>query len=79
MLETVLISLAIGAVSGFLAGFIMKSKGGLIKDIILGIVGGLVAGVLFSFVGISFYGIIGTIIESVIGACLLIFVARKIL
>lgn len=79
MIKTVLVSLAIGAVSGYIAGFIMKSKGKLIENIILGILGGLVAGVLFNLIGIAFFGLIGTIIESIIGACLLIFVARKIL
>ena len=42
-----LVSLAIGAVAGWLASIIMGSKGGLLKNIILGIVGliGIIIGV----------------------------------
>ena len=74
-----LISIALGALSGWIAGEIMKSKGGLLRNILLGIVGGAIAGALFGLIGISFGGIIGTIIVSVIGACLLIFLANKFL
>ena len=73
-----LISLAIGAVSGWLASFIMNTKGGLIRNIIIGILGGFVGGFVFGLLHISFAGYIGTIITSVVGACLLIFVVNKI-
>ena len=64
--------------AGWLAGIIMKSKNGVLINIILGIVGGAVAGALFGLLGISFNGIIGGLICGVIGACLLIFIVRLI-
>ena len=45
---------------------------------ILGIVGGAVGGVILGLIGISGNGVIGNMIVSVIGACILIAVARKI-
>ena len=73
------IAIALGAVSGWIAGIIMKSEGSLLRNIILGIVGGAVASVLFGLIGISFGGPIGNIIVSVIGACLLIWLGKKFL
>ena len=72
------VSLVVGALCGFLAGVIMKSKNGIIVNIILGIVGGAVAGALFGVIGISFGGPIGSIICGTVGACLLIFIYRLI-
>ena len=74
----ILISLALGALAGWLAGKIMKSDGSLLRNIVLGIVGGVLASFIFSLIGISFYGYVGTVIASVIGACLLIWIARLI-
>ena len=73
-----LISLAIGALAGWIAGIIMKAKGGIIFNIILGVVGGAVGGFVLGLVGISFFGFLGTIIRAVAGACILIAVARLI-
>lgn len=78
MLVTIIISLVLGAISGWLAGLIMKSDGSLVRNIILGIVGGVLAGVIFKAIGISFYGYVGTVIESIIGACILIYLVRLI-
>lgn len=75
-LVNVLISVAIGAVSGFLASRIMGSKGGLLRNIIMGIIGGIVGSFILGLVGISGSGYIGTIVVSVIGACLVIAVGR---
>jgi len=73
-----IVSLIIGGVSGWLAGKIMKSEGSLIRNIILGLVGGLVGGLLGGLIGIGSSNIIGSIIISVAGACLLIWLAKKI-
>ena len=54
----------------------MKSDGSLLRNIILGVVGGFVGGLIFNLLGIGFGGYIGTIIVSMIGACILINVAR---
>ena len=63
----ILISLAIGALCGWLAGQFMGSKNnGLIINIILGIVGGALGNFLFGIIGISFHGIIGNIIGGMV-------------
>ncbi len=74
----ILISLIVGALSGWIAGNIMHVEGGVLKNIILGIFGGVVGGFLLGLVGISGSGILGNIIVSVIGACILIALARAI-
>ena len=72
-----LISIALGAVTGWLAGKIMKTQGSLLKNIIVGIIGGFLGGFLFGLIGISGSGIIGSTIISIIGACLLLFIVNK--
>ena len=78
MLVDLLIAIVLGAISGWLASLIMKSSGSLIKNIVLGVVGGFVGSLLFDLVGLSFNGYLGTIIVSVIGACIVIFVVNKL-
>jgi uncharacterized membrane protein YeaQ/YmgE (transglycosylase-associated protein family) len=71
--------LIIGAVSGWLAGQIMKGGGyGLLGNIILGIVGSLVGGWVLGLLGVSLHigsALVSLIIQSVIGAVVVIFVA----
>jgi len=80
-----LYSIIIGGIAGWLAGRIMKGGGfGIFKNIILGIIGGFVGGWLFNKFGLPFFnnlfnnGIIGDLIEGVIGAVLILFVADLI-
>ena len=65
----IIISILIGALVGWVAGIIMKSKGGFIRNAIMGILGGVVAGLLLP----GWLGYVG----SVIGACLVIWVWEK--
>ncbi len=76
-------AILIGAVAGWLAGIIMKSKGSLLRNIILGIIGGFVGGFIFSLLHINIalsLGLINfeTIIVSAIGACIVIFIFNKL-
>ena len=79
----ILMYLAIGALAGWLAGLLMKSKGGLLFNIIMGIIG--------SFVGCWVGGLIGlnttplsssfsvwAVVVAVGGACLVIALYRLI-
>lgn len=59
----------IGALVGWVAGLIMKSKGGFVRNAIMGIIGGFVAGLLLP----GWLGYVG----AVIGACLVIWVYEK--
>ncbi len=67
----------IGAVAGWLAGLIFKGGGfGLIGNIIIGIVGGFIGFWLLGKLGVSLgSGTISTILTSVIGAGVLLFIA----
>lgn len=73
-----IITLIVGGFSGWLAGQLMGSNHGTIINIILGLVGGAVGGFLGSLIGIGATGLIGSIIISVAGACLLIWLFRKL-
>ena len=82
-LYDIITAIVIGAISGWLAGFIMNSKGSLLRNIILGILGGFVGSFLFNLLGISINVTIwkfnvGTIIISAIGACIVLFIVNKL-
>lgn len=73
-----LVTLLSGAIAGWLAGIIMKSNGSLLRNIILGLVGGVVGSIVLGIIGIGGSGFIGGILVSVVGACLLVWLGRKI-
>ena len=72
-----IVSLIIGALIGWGAGKLMNSRGGLLRNILLGIVGSGVGHYLAGMLGISATGV-GSYIVSVAGACLVIWVVRKL-
>lgn len=65
-LIALVIDILIGALVGWLAGLVMKSKGTFWRNAVMGILGGIIGGFLP-------FGIIG----SILGACLVIFVYEK--
>ena len=73
----ILVSLVLGALAGWIASKIMKSSHGLLMNIILGLVGGLVGGWLGGLIGLG-GGWLSGLILAIVGACLLIWVARLI-
>ncbi len=77
-LTDLLITLGIGLAAGIIASFIMNTKGGLIRNIIIGIVGGFVGRFVLGLFGISASNILGTILVSAAGACILVWVAKKL-
>lgn len=79
-IKSLVITLVIGAIAGWLAGNIMKGRGfGAIGNMIVGIVGAVVGGFIFSFLGLSAgRGIIGSLIVSTIGAIALLYIVRLI-
>jgi uncharacterized membrane protein YeaQ/YmgE (transglycosylase-associated protein family) len=70
----------IGAIAGWLAGKIMKGGGfGLVMNMVLGIIGGVVGGWVFSLFGLSTDGgLIGSLITSVAGAVIILYIGRLI-
>ena len=83
-LVDLLIAIGIGALAGWLASFIMNTRGGLLKNIIVGIIGGFVGRLILQFLGktigvsVDKGNIIGTVLVSVVGACLFIWLVKKI-
>ncbi|MBQ4424319.1 MAG: GlsB/YeaQ/YmgE family stress response membrane protein [Firmicutes bacterium] len=79
MLINILITVLIGALIGWLAGVIMNMKQGFWMNVLLGIVGSAVGRLLAGLIGIHANRVsIGGILISVVGACLVIWLARKI-
>jgi uncharacterized membrane protein YeaQ/YmgE (transglycosylase-associated protein family) len=71
--------LAVGLISGWLAGVVMKGGGyGLLGDIVVGLVGAFLGGLLMSFFVAGATGFWGSIFVAFVGACLLIFIVRAI-
>ncbi len=76
----VLLWILLGAISGWVAGLVMKSDHSTIEDIVLGIVGASVGGFLFNMLGQP--GVTGfnlySMLVAVVGAALIIFIVRKL-
>ncbi len=68
--------LGIGALAGWLAGFIMRGGGfGLLMNILLGVAGAYVGAFVFRFLGIATHGLVGMLITATAGAAILLFLA----
>jgi uncharacterized membrane protein YeaQ/YmgE (transglycosylase-associated protein family) len=71
--------LLVGLVAGWAAGKIMKGSGyGVLMDIVLGIVGALVGGFIMRALGFYYGGLIANIIVAVIGAVVVVALARML-
>ena len=82
MLISLLLWLLFGALVGWIAGIIMKSKSSLLMNIIFGIIGSIVGGFIASLLGLgnlggSFVFNIWNILISTAGACLVIFIVGR--
>lgn len=79
MLVKLIISLAIGGLSGFAANKLMKGdSSSILKNVILGVVGGLVGGFLGNLIGIG-GGWISSILLAIAGSCLVVWIVRKLI
>lgn len=82
-LYDIIVTVVIGAISGWLAGVIMNSKGTLLRNIVLGILGGFVGSFVFGLFHITVKVAlgpfnVGTIIVSAVGACIVLFLVNKL-
>ena len=78
-MTSILITIAIGLVAGFLAGMIMKrGRFGLVGNLVVGFFGGLLGSFLAGLLGLGAYGIIGQIVIAVIGACILLWLLQVV-
>ena len=79
MLWNLIVTILVGALAGWLAGLIMKAKGGFWFNVVLGIAGSIVGLFLARLIGITASKVsIGGLIISVAGACLVIWIVRKV-
>ena len=69
-------SIIVGGLIGWLAGKLMKSKGGLLRNIILGIVGSGVGNWLAGAIGLVARNSLGSLLIGLGGACVVILVCR---
>lgn len=67
----------IGAIAGWIAGIVMKTKYGLLTDIVVGVVGALIGGFLLSFVvDTASGGWWFTLFTAILGAIILLWLLR---
>lgn len=65
----------IGIVAGFIAGKLMRGGGfGIIVNLIVGIIGGVLGGWIFGFLGFHTTSILGSLLTSVIGAVVFLWI-----
>ena len=72
-----ILEILFGALAGWIASNIMKSKGGWLRNIIFGILGGFVGGRIAALIGLP-GGMIMGLVVAVAGACLVIWLFNKI-
>lgn len=71
--------LLIGLVAGWLASLIVKGDGsGLLVNLIIGIIGSVLGGWIFSLFGLLAVGTIASLITSLVGAVILLWIAAAI-
>ena len=80
MIWNIIITILIGALVGWLAGLIMKSDHGFWGRVLLGIAGSAVGRLIAGLIGITAKQVsIGGILISVAGACLVVWLMRKLI
>ena len=72
------ISLLFSAAFGYVAAQLMKLSGPWYVYVLLGIAGGIVGDLVFGLIGFTSNSILSQAIVSVIGACIVVFLYRKL-
>ena len=77
MYPSILGWIVIGIIAGWLTGKIMRGAGyGVLMDLILGLVGAVIGGWIFGLLGITALGFLGSLAAAVVGAVVLVAIAR---
>lgn len=71
-------SLITGAIVGWIASKIMNTESSLLRNIVVGIFGSFVGSFLFGFLGFYAFGWIANLFVSVVGACIFIWIGRRL-
>jgi uncharacterized membrane protein YeaQ/YmgE (transglycosylase-associated protein family) len=77
-METTLVWIAIGLLTGWLASVSLAGGFGVVADLVLGILGALAAGFVFRalHLRVPFHGLASTIFVALVGAVLLLLIVR---
>ena len=78
MILGILWTLFLGGIAGWIACKFMNSEGSMVKNIILGLIGGVVGSAVASLIGLKSTNVVGTLLISLGGACLVIYLYRII-
>ena len=71
-------AIIMGALVGWIAGKLMNQEGGLLRNILVGVIGSFVGSLVFGLVGFSAHGLFANLVVGIVGACLFIWLGRKI-
>ena len=71
-------AILMGAIVGWIAGKLMNTEGGLLRNIIVGIIGSFIGSFVFGLLGFSAFGFFAQLLVGVVGACIFIWLSRKL-
>lgn len=71
-------TLIMGALVGWIAGKLMDMEGSLLRNIVVGVAGSVVGSLVFVLLGFYAYGVFANLLVSIAGACLFIWIGRKL-
>lgn len=71
-------ALVMGTLVGWIAGKLMNVEGGLLRNIVIGVIGSFVGSAVFGLLGFYAYGWFADLVVGVAGACLFIWLGRKL-
>lgn len=71
-------TLITGALVGWIAGKLMDMEGSLLWNIVVGVAGSAVGSFVFGLIGFRAYGLLANLLVSIVGACLFIWIGRKL-
>ena len=71
-------SILMGALVGFIAGNLMNAAGGFWRNVVIGIIGSFVGSFTFGLLGFYARGLVANLIVDVLGACLFIWLGRRL-
>lgn len=77
MILGIILTILIGALVGWLAGILMKSKGGFWWNCLVGIVGSAIGTLIFRYAGLG-GGLVVELVIDIAGSCILIVLLRML-